>query len=231
MTIDIAYQDLVAKSVPASAAHLAAAEALAVHHPDAELIGWAADYENAVQMREAHHAILSAAEEAYREPEVPAELFARSGDPFSFRPCQRHDGRWWYRSQVAEFRAVPRTYCGVVYSGKIVRHPDPIAQQRADGIVAAFDRWEAECAQAKIDCGLEAADCEDTRRYEQMWALHDQILEAQPRTLAGVQAKARASLLRHHLFEDQQDCCSDTELALSIVRDIVHLNSTPSDRS
>jgi len=231
MTIDVAYQNLAAKAVPASAAHLLAAEALAAHHPDAELIGLAAEYENAMRTREAHSAVLLAAEQAYRAPEEPAELFARSGDPISFRPCRRHDGRWWYRNQVAEFRAVPRTYCGVVYNGEIVRRPDPIAQQRADEIVAAFDRWDSACNQAKLDSGLEALDEEDGRLYDRMWVLHDQIVEARPETLAGVQAKARASLLRHHRFESQDECCSDTELALSIVRDILRLNSAPWGRS
>jgi hypothetical protein len=226
MTIDIAYGDLVGKAVPASAAHLAAAEALAVHHPDAELIGLAAEYETARQAREAHLAVLLAVEEAYSDPETPRELFARSGDPFSFRPCQRHDGRCWYRNQIEEFRAVPRTYCGVVYNGEVVRRPDPIAQRRADEIVAAFDRWDAACKQARIDSGLEALDEEDDRLYERMWALHDRIVEAVPTTFAGIAAKARASTLRHKLFETGEENESDTALTLSIIRDVVRIGTT-----
>lgn len=227
MTVTVSQHDL-AFATLASSSVLLAANAVAMNHPDAEIIALAVEYEHARAAREAHHPILEAAEALYVEPTIPAALMPRRGDPLSFGPCRRQDGTWWYINLVHQFRTVPVTRPATTDDGERIEVPYPQAQARADEIVAAYDQWRAECDRAKSESGFAAADEQDTRLYERMWELHDALSSSQPKTLEGVQAKARGSMLRHDLFETEEECCSDKELALSIVRDIVRLDEASS---
>jgi hypothetical protein len=223
MTIDIANRDLFANATPVSSANLDVAWALATNHSDAEIISLAVEYEQAKAAREASWKILDAAEARYVQPEVPTALLVRRGDPLSFRPCRTHDGILWYVNLVDSFRNGPVTRSATADDGERIEVPYPQAQARADEIVAAYDRWTADCEQARIECGQAAADEEDTRLYVRMWELHDQLIAMQPRTIAGIQAKARASQLRRELVEKGEECDADLQLLFSISDDVVRL--------
>jgi len=223
MTIDIASRDLFANATLASSANLAVAQALAANHPDAEIIALAVEYEQAKAAREVSSNILEEAEARYVGPEIPAALMPRHGDPLSFRPCRTHDGILWYMNLVATFRKAPVTRPATTDDGERIEVPYPQAQARADEIVAAHDRWKADCDQAKAECGLAAADEEDTRLNVRMWELHDALVAMQPKTIAGVQAKARASQLRRSFVIEGTEGDTDLELLLSISDDLVRL--------
>ncbi|KPH80672.1 hypothetical protein [Bosea vaviloviae] len=223
MTIDVSHRDLFANATPASAGNLAAAKALAGNHADALIISLAVEYEHARAAREHSQKVLGAAEARYVQPQVPAALLPRRGDPLCFRPCRTHDGTWWYVNLIDTFRKGPITRPATTHDGEEIVVPYQQAQARADEIVAAYDRWTADCTRAKIECGLAAADDEDTRLYVRMWELHDQLIAMRPMTFAGIQAKARASQLRRELVERGEECDTDLQLLFSISDDLVRL--------
>lgn len=225
MTVTVSQHDL-AFATLASSSVLLAANAAATNHPDAEIIALVIEYEHARNAREAHHPILEAAEALYVEPAVPTALMPRRGDPLCFRPCRRQDGTWCYIDLVHEFRKAPLMRSATTDDGERIEVPYPQAQMRADEIVASYDQWRADCDRKKHESGFAAADDEDTRLYVRMWELHDQLIAMQPKTIAGIQAKARASQFRRTLVAEGNEGDTDLELLLSISDDLVRIGGS-----
>lgn len=225
MTINVAPKDLLTAALPASQAVLAATQALASTHPDAELISLAAEFEtNEMEFEPLCNAV-GDAEEKHPGPEAPEAMFVRHGDPRSLKSCQRGDGRWWYRGAIDDLRAAPRMRTARTEDGETIIVPDAKAQARAEEILAAFDRWQEACERDRVATGRAAIEAKLDRHFSRFHAIMEQLGQAEAKTSAGVAAKARVAALRLSLLEEETEIPKDRTLLASIVRDLVRLTS------
>jgi len=178
--------------------------------------------------------------------EEPEELFARREDVGCGlyglqRPHQFQKGRSWYGEMIEHLRDKPRQkQCWtkierVMIDGewgeRCTYVPDPVGQARADEIVAAYDRWQAQRKAADEESGYAAASREWNRMTDEIDALERQIVRTPARTLKGLISKAQwadrtgvplsiAGQLEKELDNDGQLLTIEA-FALSIARDLL----------
>lgn len=223
MTINVAPQDLLTAALPASQAVLAATEAFASAHPDAELISLAAEFETNEMEFEPLCNAAGDAEEQHPGPEAPEPMFVRPGDPRSLKSCQRGDGRWWYRGAIDDLRTSPRMRTARTEDGETIVVPDPKAQARADEILVAFDRWEEACERDRIATGRADLEAALDRHSARFHVIMERTGKTEAQTLEGVTAKARIAALRLTYLEEETAIPKDRVLLASIIRDLLRL--------
>ncbi|KLK90294.1 hypothetical protein AA309_26550 [Microvirga vignae] len=230
-------------AIPATA--VAAAPVFAAQHPDAELLALGCQWDESAAAIDAVRKAFDIAEERFGEIEIeePEELFQQPQDmSLGFAGAhERHDGRRWYVCRIDELRTKPRLKQDW---SRITKAPngehfcvyvaDPKAQARADEIVAAYDRWQANIARAEDTSGLTAAKAEDERLQKINRDLCEQILSTPARTVEGLAVKARIYAwftggadevekdLTSHL---ETDGPGDQTAMLAIVRDLLKLKN------
>lgn len=141
-------------------------------------------------------------------PEAPAAIFLRESDYAlglgGYATC-RGDGRVWFypdagdasmalrkRRMRDETQPVPPGVNLPRGARTITRRvPWAEAQVRADEIVAAFDRWQAETEEAKRVSGYTAASEEADRLGNEVTRLEREIELTPPKTLEGLAIKAQ----------------------------------------
>lgn len=222
MTVTIAH-DILANAIPAPASNLAVAQAIIASSPDAELIALAVEFEALELGFEQIYEAVAEAEDAHPGPDAPEALFVRPQDPRSLPSCQRHDGLRWYRGSIDQLRSSPMMKRARTDDGEIVMVPDPVAQKRADEIVAAFDHWQAVCERDKLATGRAEVEARHNRAVARFHELIAILAESKPATIAGAQAKARATLTRKQLILDGEEIDNDRKLIVSIAEDLVRL--------
>ncbi|WP_414476116.1 hypothetical protein [Microvirga sp. M2] len=197
-----------------------------------------------------HHA-LDAAEEQFREscPEKPAELHVQKmdwilnmphmpGDTFEMEK----DGKRilvYTQEAVEKLRSAPRTMqdwsncTGDNETGvRAGRKPDPKAQARADGIVAAWDRYYDAVQDARAQSGYAEARETVAELVEALRDLDERVARTRAYTLHGMLVKAKMVVddPAYEGIEDQIENALQARestghfMGLSLVRDILHMN-------
>ena len=179
------------------------------------------------------------AEERVVHPEPPEALFLRRGDlPLGLGTHELRGDRFWYGKRIADLRTKPRTRQSWSLpedgSDDVLPRwvPDPLAQARADEIVAAWDQWHAERKAVEDAAGLTAAQAEENRCDEVERAVRLRILSTPARTIEGLIVKARVAAWCNSSPEAVQDNTreaiaaediSDDALAWGLVSDLLQL--------
>ncbi len=84
------------------------------------------------------------------------------------------------------------------FNGRVVRESWPLAQARADGIVAAQREWDAACEELQARLGIAAVNDALDEAYDTKWAIEDEIEDFVPRSAEQFRLKARFAL--EHLY-------------------------------
>ncbi len=89
---------------------------------------------------------------------------------------------------------VPTGRIFIDFNGRVVREPWPLAQARADNIVAAQREWEAGCEELQERLGIPAVNDAIDEAYDVKWAIEDNIQDFVPRSPEQFRLKAKFAL-------------------------------------
>lgn len=161
--------------------------------------------------------------ELQQTPNPPAALCRRKADDWLFRfmgqqlrharvaigePYTRDEIAFLIRKPMMRNRDIPIRPDGTDYApddvppgriffdfdGRVVREPWPLAQARADGIVAAQTEWDAACEELQTRLGIAAINDALDEAYDAKWVIEDAIEDFVPRSAEQLRLKARFAL-------------------------------------
>ncbi|MGB3865053.1 MAG: hypothetical protein WBA29_05430 [Xanthobacteraceae bacterium] len=185
--------------------------------------------------------------ELQQMPEPPAALCRRKADDRLFRfmgqlrhaqvaigePYMREEVSLLVRKPMMRNRDIPIWPDGTDYAldevpvgrilfdfnGRVVREPWPLAQARADSIVAAQREWDAACEELQERLGIPAVNDALDEAYDAKWAIEDEIQEFVPRSAEQFRLKARFAL--EHLYCDRTPAEHASDMfAWRVLRDL-----------
>ena len=166
--------------------------------------------------------------EAQLIPDPPPALCRRKADDRLFRfmghfsrptvavgePYLRNDIAFLSRKRMMRDRDIPIRPDGTDYApqevppgrvffefnGRVVREPWPLAQARADSVVAAQKQWDGACDDLQERLGIPAVEDALDEAYDAMWTIEDEIEAFAPRSAEHLRLKAGFAL--EHLYCD-----------------------------
>lgn len=133
--------------------------------------------------------------------------------------CQKEFDALPEEDQHKELGA-PKPHIQHLFSKK----PDKVTQKRVNELVAALDAEEAAKAEIIRDLGIEELDACESALFEQLTEIVDRMTAIPPRTVCGLQAKAKLFTEWYWPHADDQDKLeADRILALEIVKHVGQL--------
>ena len=175
-------------------------------------------------------------------PSYPAEMKRRFSDALGIDVVRRADGEYYYPDSVLELREAPRMRSEFIGSDEEwaalpsdrpappelrerlwAEVTDEDRQRRAEEVIAACDRYNAEVAGLEKALGYDTARDAADEAYNLAFDLEEKILGLAAKTVDGFSAKARIvrsyydrGLTEEALEEEERHIA----IALSIVRDL-----------